>query len=207
MRKYYEMLTQGIINFKKLLLDKYSTLGLDEIDCILLIKMYDNIVSGKNSLDVDSIIKTMTISVDEASERIVRLVNEDFISLEMADMKSPEIVSLESLFNKLCYLLENKEEEVNKNELSVTVKEVCEFVEKELNKVLSPSDLQTIKKWFYDYKYTKNEVKEAILEATKYKNRGVNFVDSTLYKKHNDVKVISTDGNTLELFKKVYDKR
>ena len=207
MKNYYEMLTQGIIDFKKLFFEKYSVLGLDEVDCVLIIKMYDNIISGKNSLDDDNIIKTMTISVDEASERIVRLVNEDFISLEMTDMKSPETVSLQSLYNKLCYLLEDKEQEINKNELSVTVKEICELVEKELNKVLSPNDLQTIKKWFYDYKYSKDEVKKAILEATKYKNRGVNFVDSTLYKKHHDVKVVPTDGDTLELFKKVYDKR
>ena len=207
MKTYYDMINSGLIDFKKLLLDKYSSIGLDEIDCVLLIKIYDGLKTGYTHLDVDRISKKMTLSSDELSERIVCLVNEDFISIEMEDMKSPETLSLDSLFHKLAYSLESKEVSTKKNELSVTVKEVAGFIERELNKILSATDLQVIKRWFYDYKYTKEEVFEEVLNAMKYKNRGINYIDSALYRKHNEVVKVNTDNNTLDLFKKVYGKK
>lgn len=207
MKTYYDMINSGLIDFKKIMLDKYSAIGLDEVDCVLLIKIYEGMKNGYTHLDVDRISKKMSISSDELSERIVKLVNDDFISIEMEDMKSPETISLDSLFHKLAYSLESKEVKNNKNELSDTVKDVAGFIERELNKILSPSELQVIRRWFYDYKYTKDEVLSEVLNAMKYKNRGINYIDSSLYRKHHEVTKTNNDGSTLELFKKVYEKK
>lgn len=207
MKTYYDLICNGIIDFKRVLLEKYSSIGLDEIDVVLVMNIYEGIQNGYAVLDVEHLSSRMTISSDEVSERIVRLVNEDYISLEMEDMKGPETISLDSLFHKLAYCLESKEVITKKEEQSDTVKEVASFIEKELNKILSPSDLQIIKRWFYDYKYDKDEVLEEILNALKYKNRGINYIDSTLYKKHHETNIIKNDGKTLEMFKKIYEKK
>ena len=207
MKTYYDLICNGIIDFKRVLLEKYSSIGLDEIDVVLVMNIYEGIQNGYAVLDVEHLSSRMTISSDEVSERIVRLVNEDYISLEMEDMKGPETISLDSLFHKLAYCLESKEVITKKEEQSDTVKEVASFIEKELNKILSPSDLQIIKRWFYDYKYDKDEVLEEILNALKYKNRGINYIDSSLYRKHHEVTKINNDGSTLELFKRVYEKK
>jgi len=43
--------------------------------------------------------------------------------------------------------------------------------------------------------------------GVKYKNRGINYIDSSLYRKHHEVTKINNDGSTLELFKRVYEKK
>ena len=63
-----------------------------------------------------------------------------------------------------------------------------------------------IRKWFYEYKYSKEAINEEILNAKKYKNRGIKYIDSCLYKKYNQ-KEEKTEVDTLELFSKIYAKR
>ena len=146
----------------------------------------------------------MSISSDELSERIVKLVNDDFISIEMEDMKSPETISLDSLFHKLAYSLESKEVKNNKNELSDTVKDVAGFIERELNKILSPSELQVIRRWFYDYKYPVALINEEIENILKRKVKSVNIIDRALYAKTKEKLDDSDVSKAKELFDKLY---
>lgn len=208
MKSYYDMIKSGIINFRKVLLEKYTSLGLDEVDCIILLKLHEEITNGDYCVKPVQLAKSMTVSENVISQKIVEMINNDFISLEIKDLKGPEVISIEPLFQKLGYSLEEKEVKIVKNELAVTVKEVSQFIEKELNKMLAPYDLETIKRWFYDCKYTKDEVIEAVLLAKKYKNRGINFIDTTLYRSHHKEEDIKNpEVDTLKLFEKVYAKR
>ena len=46
MSKYYELIKSNIIEFDRLLLDKYHQLNLNEVDTILLIKIHNLIKQG-----------------------------------------------------------------------------------------------------------------------------------------------------------------
>ena len=148
----------------------------------------------------------MTLTENLLSERIVKLVNEDIITLELLDMKGPEILSLEPLYKKIGYALENKEVKKEKKEASDDVKKIAETIEREFNRILSPIDLQIIRKWFYEYKYSKEDINNEILNAKKYKNRGINYIDRSLYKKYNQ-ETTDDEIDTMDLFSKVYVKR
>ncbi len=206
MKSYYDLIANDIINFNKLFLNEYKKLGLDEIDCVILLKLHEKNIKGNNSLDVDYLAKTMTLTNDQISEKIVSLVNKDLITLELLDMKGPEILSLEPLYRKLGYILEHKEVKKNKENTSNEAKEIVNLIEKELNRIPSPIDLQIINKWFYEYKYSIDDIRLEILNAKKYKNRGINYIDRCLYKKHNQEKKVD-DSDIMELFSKIYVKR
>ena len=208
MKSYYDLIKSGLINFRKILLEKYSSFGLDEVDCIILFKLQEEISNGEISLNPKKISQSMTVSEEVIEKKIVEMINNDFISLEIKDLKGPETVSLEPLYKKIGYSLEDKEVKNTKNELAVTVKEIAQFIEKELNKILPPYELDTIKKWIYEYNYSKDDINEAVLQAKKYKNRGVNYIDTILYKKHHQTEEIKNpEVDTLKLFEKVYARK
>lgn len=204
MARFYDLLKSRTIDFNKLLLDQYIKLGLDEIDYVILSKLYFDLQTGNEYLDAEKLCSTMSISKEACSERIVSLVNRGFISLELSSISAKEVYSLNDLFEKLDYLLDGKPTD-NSNQ---DIKDIVKILEREIKSVLSPLDLQIVSKWFYDYKYSKEEIERAIYEAKLNKTRGVQYVDRYLYKNNivtcNQPKV---DNELTNLFGKIYDKK
>lgn len=206
MKGYYELLKNNIIDFDKLMLEKYYLLGLNEIDTIILIKLNNLLKHGEQSLSLSTIVPFMSISETECSERIAKLVENGFISLEMATVKARETFSLDETYKKLSLVLSNEEENKENDEINNMLKQTVTLLEKELKKILTPIEREIVSKWFYEYKYSYQEIDDAILNALKYKNRGIQYIDRTLFKKqmNNDVK---PNSEIQELFKQVYEKR
>ena len=98
MARFYDLLKSRTIDFNKLLLDQYIKLGLDEIDYVILSKLYFDLQTGNEYLDAEKLCSTMSISKEACSERIVSLVNRGFISLELSSISAKEVYSLNDLF-------------------------------------------------------------------------------------------------------------
>lgn len=209
MKSYYDLIISDIVNFDRILIRRYKFLGLDETDCIILMKLHEGIKRGKLFLDIESLRKTMTLSSDELSGRIVKLVNEDFISLKMEDIHGEEVISLDPVYRKLGYLLEDGEIKSSKKEEQNDLKMIVETIEKELNRVLTPAELQMVQKWLVEYKYSVEDIKHEIMNAAKYKNRGVNAINTALYKKYNKQEVIVEEESVdvLALYNQLYGKK
>ena len=47
MSKYYMFLKNNLIDFEKLIIDKYSFLGLDEVEVIILVKLNKLLIDTK----------------------------------------------------------------------------------------------------------------------------------------------------------------
>ena len=131
MKSYYDLIISDIVNFDRILIRRYKQLGLDEVDCIILMKLHEGIKRGKLFLDIESLRKTMTLSSEDLSKRIVDLVNEDFISLKMEDIHSEEVISLDPVYRKLGYILEDGEIKSSKKEEQTDLKTVVELIENE----------------------------------------------------------------------------
>ena len=52
MSKYYMFLKNNLIDFEKLIIDKYSFLGLDEVEVIILVKLHKLLSTG-NKFSID----------------------------------------------------------------------------------------------------------------------------------------------------------
>jgi DNA replication protein len=74
--------------------------------------------------------------------------------------------------------------------------EIVDLLEKNFQKQLKPLEVELISKWIHEYKYTKEDIKEAIFTAIKANRSSISYLDSVLLKKrqvNQDVKVRKTN--------------
>lgn len=202
MSKYYMFLKNNLIDFEKLIIDKYSFLGLDEVEVIILVKLHKLLSTG-NKFSIDYISKNMTVSETIIRDKLVTLINNQFITLKLVDKS--EIYSLDDTFKRLAELLEKEEVDEIKNEINEDIKKIVLLLEKEFNKMLTPLELETVYKWINDDKFSYDKIYEAVLETLKYKKNSIQYVDVLLNKKETPVKSSSNDG-LQDLFNQVYGK-
>lgn len=209
MQRYFDLIKENIIEFDKLLIDKYYLLKLDEIDAVILIKLNNLLKQGEKSLSLKSIVPFMSITKEECSKKVASLIERGFISLELASVKSKETFSLDETYKKLSIILFDEKKSKESDELKERLKNTIILLEKELQKIISPIEKEIISKWFYEYSYTQEEIDEVIRMALKRKNYGINYMDRELYRKNNKVSVseeidVSEIG---DLFKKLYGNK
>ncbi len=203
----YTLLKNNIIEFDRLLLEKYSALNLDETNTIILIKLNKFLRQGKRSLSAEELSDTMKISKTEAAKRIVDLVNNGFIALELSNVDQKEVFSLDETYKRLSYLLEGVKQTNFENNVNEKIKETVQMLEREFKKILSPVELEMVSRWYMDYKYSDEKIEAAIIKTLGYKNRSISYADRLLRIKNEETK---TDGNPAagdniqELFNKVY---
>lgn len=195
-------LKNNLIDFEKLIIDKYSFLGLDEVEVIILVKLNKLLNSG-NKFSIDYFTKNMTITEDVIREKLVVLINNQFIDLKLVNKS--EIYSLDDTFKRLAALLEKEEVEEENEELNTDCAKVVALLEKEFKKILSPLDLELVHKWIYEDKFSYSKIYNAILETLKLKKTSIQYVDVILNKKEN-VNTNSSKEGLQDLFNQVYGK-
>ena len=201
MSKYYIFLKNNIIDFEKLLIDKYSFLGLDEVEVIILLKLNKLINSG-SKFSIEYFTKNMTITEDVIREKLVTLINNGFIDLKLVNRS--EIYCLDDTFKRLSALLEKEELEEEKEDLNTDCAKVAALLEKEFKKILSPLELELVHKWVYEDKFDYSKIYNAIMETLKYKKTSVQYVDVILNKKEQINKQSNSKEGLQDLFNQVY---
>ena len=205
MEKYYELIKNNVIDFNELLLEQYYLLGLTEVDVVLLIKLHNLIDKDVNTIFISKLFNKMSISEEELSNCLVRLIDMDFINISL-DQNKKEQYSLNGIYKKLSFLLSTNENDKKDYLVQERVKTTIKKLESSLNKILSPIELQMINRWFYEYNYKYDDIDKTINKALIKKNCGVNYIDRSLHKlvknnEHNE------DLNDLKkLFNTVYGK-
>lgn len=209
MSQYYMLLKNGMVDFEKLLIEKYSFIGLDEVETIFLIKLkkiFDSNDVISETVIVDELVKVMSINKTQIIELLIKLINGQFISLKIVNNK--ETYSLDDTYKRLASLLDedNFLDELKQNESEL--KKTVSFIEKELEKLVSPTELEVIKHWIDVDKYTFSQIKEATLECLKLKKKSIKNIDLMLSKFKNTVKTssVQTKENLQEIFNSVYGK-
>jgi DNA replication protein DnaD len=105
MNSLAKLIKAKVISFRDLILENYAALGLDEVEALILINLSRQKENGDSFLKVSELISKMSINENFASEKIVRLVQLGFISLEISD-DGTEKYSIDNTYAKLGVLLE-----------------------------------------------------------------------------------------------------
>ena len=201
MSKYYMFLKNNLIDFEKLIIDKYSFLGLDEVEVIILVKLHKLLSTG-NKFSIDYISKNMTVSETIIRDKLVTLINNQFIDLKLVNKS--EIYSLDDTFKRLASLLEKEEAEEEKEDLNTDCAKIVAILEKEFKKMLSPIELELVHKWVYEDKFDYSKIYNAIIETLKYKKTSVQYVDVVLNKKEQVNNKSNSKEGLQDLFNQVY---
>ncbi|HPN61421.1 MAG TPA: hypothetical protein PLO88_04755 [Bacilli bacterium] len=118
----YTLLKNNIIDFDRLLLEKYRALKLDEANTIILIKLNNLLKQGKRFLVVEELVETMALSKEEVAKRIVQLVNDGFVALELSEIDAKEQFNLDETYKRLSYLLEGVKQANQETMLTIKLK-------------------------------------------------------------------------------------
>lgn len=209
MNNYVNLIKDNVIDFAKLLLDKYYLLKLSEKEVIILIKLNNSLNASKNTLQVNELSDNTSMSVEECSKIIIELVTRGFITLELSNIDSKETFNLNETYTRLSMILSGEKEEFENKQKEQLEKEIVDSLEKELNKTLSSLELQLVSHWVYEYHYTNEEIMDAMYKSLKNKTKSIKMIDRCLYNNHHKEEKNEeiVNSNVKELFSKIYGKK
>lgn len=215
MSQNYNLIKTGVIDFNNILIEKYAFIGLNEQEVVTLIKL-QNILKQPTqdnvaSLSVDKLpvimSEAMSISSEKISDVLAKLIEDKYI--DISESNGNIIYSLDPIYKRLANILDNDETEDEKAESINLVKKVVGIIEKEFGILISPLDLEIIKSWINEAKYSFEEINDAILVTIQKKRKSVKVVNDILKAKRiaylNEIKPKNND-NIEALFNDIYGK-
>jgi len=204
----FNLIKNNIIQFDKLIIEKYFALNLDETDTIILIRLNDLLKRGERLLSVRSIASSMKITETECAQKIVDLVKRGFITLELSEVNTKEVFSLDETYRRLAYLLEAGNDNTQSIEINNKIKKTVRLLEKEAKRTLSPIELEIVSRWYIEKNYDERKIEEMIFQAFKNKNHSISYIDRLLERKTQvTIKKAPAKGDRIQdLFRKVYAK-
>lgn len=207
MSQYYILLKNGMLDFEKLIIDKYSFIGLDEVEAVFLIKLkriFDSNMKISETVIINSLKDSMSISEKQITELLIKLINSQYISLKIVDNK--ETYTLDDTYKRLASVIDDVSEKEEKEVKETVLKKTVLFIEKECEKIISGAELEVIKHWIDVDKFSFDQIKEATLECLKLKKKSIKNIDMMLskFKKNSELKKSETKENLQDLFNSVY---
>jgi DNA replication protein DnaD len=206
MNSLAKLIKAKVISFRDLILENYAALGLDEVEALILINLNRQKENGDSFLKVSELISKMSINENFASEKIVRLVQLGFISLEISD-DGTEKYSIDNTYAKLGVLLEKGRTATDDRQKRL--QDVVLYAESLYAKGLTASELEIINNWI-DEGSTYEEMTGAIMESMKAKKMHLRYADVVLINRKKQAKRMedaAPDPALKEILDKVYVKK
>lgn len=202
------LIKSKVISFTDSILDNYHALGLDETEAMILIHLFRQHEKGNSFLRMSDLIAKMSIDERYASEKVLRLVQFGYISLEITE-DGTEKFSLDQTFEKLGELFENGKNTTSTYDHQKLLQQIVMYTESIYAKALNASELEVINHWIEEG-FTYNEMKEAILESLKAKRMHVRYADAILVnkrKQQNRITAEKPDPEVKAILDQVYVKK
>ena len=152
----------------------------------------------------------MKLDINQLGDVLAGLVSKGFVTLKMSDDEKGTLIeefSLEDAYKELSYVLENGERKIENDQVNKDFQEVLKLLESKNNKPLSPIEMQTVQKWFFEYKYDFELIKEQIEKTYKNKNASVSIVDRQLFAKSRETLTSDEIEAAQEILKRKYGKK
>ncbi len=173
------LLQDNILDFDKLVLAKYKTVGLSETEAMLLIELRKQSMQGSTRLQPMVLSESFKLSLDHVYTVLDRLIQGGFLTIDIVkneEGKETEVYSLEHTAQKLLSEIE-KQLELERAQLSktyATIEEaIVDLLETNLQKQLVPLEIEIIQKWVSEYHYDFLSIRQAVLDTVKAKH----FID------------------------------
>lgn len=183
------MIKEGIIDFDKLLKNTYRDLSITELEAFLLMELNTLKVNGIDFVTPKTLTKKLTITETEAHTLMENLMKKKYLNFELikkANGKQAESFNIDLAYRRILEHYQNSimdEIMTTENEYESLEEEVVELLEKNFQKQLKPLEIELITKWIHEYKYTKEDIKDAIFAAIKANRYSISYLDGVLLKK------------------------
>ncbi len=184
-----KMIDEGIIDFGKLILKNYKLLGINETEAMVLIELNNQKKKGHTFLNPSKLVKNLSISVDELLQILDKLIKNGLIVMEIVtgtNGKETEVYHLDNVLMTiyLSYQKSIEEQLVNKPKTYGTKEEeIVDLLETEFQKQLTPTEIEIIRRWSSEERFSLLDIKKAILDAIKANKYSISYVDTLLIKR------------------------
>ncbi|MCK7487200.1 MAG: DnaD domain protein [Bacillus subtilis] len=183
------LLQDNILDFDKLVLAKYKTVGLSETEAMLLIELRKQSMQGSTRLQPMVLSESFKLSLDHVYTVLDRLIQGGFLTIDIVkneEGKETEVYSLEHTAQKMLSEIE-KQLELERAQLSktyATIEEaIVDLLETNLQKQLVPLEIEIIQKWVSEYHYDFLSIRQAVLDTVKANRQSLSYTDSLLMKR------------------------
>lgn len=183
---------EGSVSIPNLLLQHYNQIGINEIECLLLIQIYSFINKGIQFPTPDQLSERMTLSSEDCMQLVRTLIHKDVLHIE--EHKDPvktmysESYSLAPLWKKLATFIVNNEKQ---KEESIAEESLYTLFENEFARPLSPIECETLAMWIDEDKHSAELIKAALKESVLSGKLNFRYIDRILFEwKKNGIKTV-----------------
>ena len=171
MSQIIELLKNINYQVSKELLFNYKKLNITDSEFIVLIYLINQSNTSYNPKQIGNDLK---LDLNNVLELINSLCEKNIIKIEMKKINNirSEIINLDSLYEKIAFVLQEVEEKNDSNLYSV--------FETEFGRTLSPMEFEIINGWL-DNGYTEELIKLALKEATYNGVSNLRYIDKIIY--------------------------
>lgn len=205
MNNFGKLIKANLISFNTALLTNYKKLGLDEIDAIIILHLFQQKRDRDDFLSIRSLRLKMTIEQNKLSERIFKLVEQGFIELLIEDGQREQF-SLNPTIEKLGLCFEENQGECEEQSRKELIQKIVSYTETSYQKTLSPTDLEIINGWVEEG-YTYDQMTGAIFDSLKAKKMHLRYADAILVSRCQKRNEVAIDPSIKEMLDQVYVKR
>lgn len=205
-----KMINEGIVDFDKLLKKTYKELGLTELEAFLLMELNYLKNKGIDFITPKILTKKLTISEEDAMKLLEKLMQNKYLSFSIMkgeNGKQKETFNIDLTYRKILEYYQDlivTEMMTSDSTYDTLEDEIVELLEKNFQKQLKPLEVEMITKWIHEYKYTKEDIKEAVFSALKANRYSISYLDGVLLKKrqvNQEVKVKRTGKKKSKVLK------
>lgn len=163
------LLLEGSISVPVLLLREYKNIGLTEKEVMLLIHLILCQEKEQNFLPSIQLLESrMSISYEEISHTLHRLVQSGFLDLEDAVDETglrTETYSLAPLYKQLSVLFIEKQNETEETSEETKYQSLFQLFEREFGRTLSPFECETLSRWMDEDGFSEELIEASLREA------------------------------------------
>lgn len=176
------LIQKGYVNVNKLFLENYSSFGMNELELVVLLKLFEMLKNNQVTISVSQLAKKTSLSTAECSNVLNGLFNRGLITIDLENTKqgkTKESFNLDECikFIESYFLNEMKSNMLCENETNLN--EITALVEQTFKRSLTPLELQIIVEWGQSGETPQN-IKKALAMAISSGKTSLKYVDTCL---------------------------
>jgi len=208
------LLTEGVLDFDKLVLKNYKAIGMSEFEAIVVIELNNQMKKGNTFLSPAKLGKNLSMTQEELLGILDQLLKKELLTIQIKKAKNgkeTEIFLLDNIIEKIFVNYQNqlKDELINKpKQYESNADEIVDLIETHFQKQLKPLEVELIQKWLDEDKFDVMEIKRALLDAVKANKFNLSYVDSAMLKrrlKEKNATDVRYEVENSELLKGIFD--
>ena len=205
-----KLIKEDVVNVNSLIIKRYKELGINEQDIIVL-SMFAREEIKRNNLFTPSRMRNKTgLNDNDFFESLDRLQSKGYLKIKSGinnkTGKQVEYFYLDGFYEEIISIYLDEIRSENEKENQTFEEKISNLFEKTFERPMLPSDVEIVRRWAQEGKYTYEEINNEILEAAKLAKYSLKYVDSKLIKNHLSQNQNSEYQNTSKVLQELSEK-